>query len=136
MFDAVKDEDCISLQKELGKPPDWMEQPSLETWKDTQLAISRCDLVITSCTGVAHLAGAMGVETWVVVPVLPYYLWALPGDKTLHYDSVILFRQKKYGCWKAPFKKIKQALIQRRVVSWSKDTYDEYGDTTRAFIEA
>ena len=54
--------------------------------------------------------GAMGIETWIVVPILPYYLWALPGDKTPHYDSVTLYRQEKYGCWEAPFKKIKQDL--------------------------
>ena len=131
MFNTVKDEDCICLQKELEKLPEWMEQPSLETWKDTQLAISRCDLVITSCTGVAHLAGAMGVETWVVVPILPYYLWALSGNKTPHYANVTLFRQEEYGNWDAPFKEIKHRLIHRRVGKWNG-----YGETTKSFIEA
>jgi len=123
MFDAVNDEDCISLQyvpiqtceRGHGDPaPEWMEKPSLETWLDTQMAISRCDLVITSCTGVAHLAGAMGIETWILVPILPYYLWALPGNKTPHYDSVTLYRQVKARNWDAPFKQIKKDLIQRR----------------------
>ena len=140
MWDAVKELDCISLQRgdkdEPDNTPEWMEKVCLETWSDTRKQISRCDLIITSCTGVAHLAGAMGIDTWIVVPVLSYYMWALPGDKTPYYDSVTLFRQEKYGCWQAPFKKIKQALIHRRTKSWSKPNYDDYRDTTRQFIEA
>jgi hypothetical protein len=121
MFDAVRDLDCISLQKEDGETdgntptPDWMEKPSLETWADTRRQLSRCDLVITSCTAVAHLAGAMGIQTWIVVPILPYYLWALPGHKTPHYDSVTLFRQEQYGDWEAPFKEIKKKLQEREL---------------------
>jgi hypothetical protein len=102
MFDAVKDQDCISLQKD-GDTPEWMEKPSLETWEETRKQISRCDLVITSCTSIAHLAGAMGTETFIVVPILSYYLWALPVNTTPYYDSVTLFRQEKYGEWEEPF---------------------------------
>jgi hypothetical protein len=141
MFNTVNDEDCISLQKDVAQHgetdglvavPSWMETVPLDTWTDTQMAISKCDLVVTSCTGVAHLASAMGVETWVVVPILPYYLWALPGNKTPHYDSVTLYRQEKYGCWEAPFKKIKQDLLSRKVKNWPKP---KKGGTTEQFIE-
>jgi hypothetical protein len=52
----------------------------------------------------------MGVKTWIVVPILPYYLWAKPGSKTEWYDSVTLFRQEAYGDWGGPFRKIKQQL--------------------------
>ena len=141
MFDLVKDSDCISLQKDdddnadgLVLAPDWMEKPTLETWQDTQRAISRCDLVITSCTGVAHLAGAMGVETWIVVPILPYYLWSLPGNKTPHYDSVTLFRQEAYGCWKAPFKKLKKQL-QLRASNINASLYNDISADNQQFIE-
>jgi len=73
----------------------------------------------------------MGVETWVVVPILPYYLWALSGNKTPHYANVTLFRQEEYGNWDAPFKEIKHRLIHRRVGKWN-----EYGETTKSFVEA
>ena len=56
------------------------------------------------------MAGAMGVDTWIVVPILPYYLWAKPGSKTEWYDSVTLFRQKFYGDWTSPFIEINQQL--------------------------
>ena len=110
MFDMLEDYDCISLQKDDVEIPFWMEQQPLDTWRQTRKQISRCDLVISSCTSVAHLAGAMGIETWIVVPILPYYLWALPGNTTPHYDSVTLFRQEKYGNWNAPFKTMTEQL--------------------------
>jgi hypothetical protein len=66
--------------------------------------------VISSCTSVAHLAGAMGVPTWIIVPVLNYYIWSVPGDKSPYYDSVKLFRQKKFGCWKHPISELKKNL--------------------------
>ncbi|MAE43319.1 hypothetical protein CMO93_06090 [Candidatus Woesearchaeota archaeon] len=113
-FDAVKNADAefISLQKGKGEDerPEWVNKVPLDTWGNTKEAINKCDLVISSCTSVAHLAGAMGIKTWIITPILPYYLWALPGEKTPYYDSVTLFRQEKYGDWTAPFEKIKEKL--------------------------
>jgi hypothetical protein len=128
MWDCVEGFDCISLQKDGVVEAEGMDTPSLETWLDTQKAISQCDLVITSCTSIAHLAGAMGVKTFIVTPIFPYYTWALPGDKTPHYDSVTLFRQIKHGCWKEPFWQLKKAI---RSLKWKTD-----GETTRQFVEA
>ena len=114
MFDAVQgtSEDVISLQRDEGVElrPEWVREADLSDWKATRDAISSCERVITSCTSIAHLAGAMGVETWIVVPILPYYLWAYPGENTDHYDSVTLFRQEVYGEWEAPFDAIRKRL--------------------------
>lgn len=110
LFDAVKgvDAEVISLQRDEGSQyrPNWVGQVSLDHWEQTAEAIASCDLVITSCTSVAHLAAAMGVETWIVVPVLPYYLWAPPTNTSVWYNSVTLFRQTSFGDWTDPFKKI------------------------------
>jgi len=132
MWDAVEGFDTICLQREDDKDasiecPDWMLQTSLETWNDTRREISKCDLIVTSCSGLAHLAGAMGVPTWIVIPVLPYYTWALPGNTSPHYDSVTLFRQIKHGCWKEPFWNLKKKIRQ---LKWTD------GEITRQFIEA
>lgn len=114
LFDAVKgtDAEFVSLQRDEGAEhkPKWVKEVPLEHWEDTRAAIASCDLVVTSCTSVAHLSAAMGVKTWIVVPILPYYLWAKPGSKTEWYDSVTLFRQEAYGDWSGPFRKIKQQL--------------------------
>lgn len=82
----------------------------LHTWEDTMSALASMDLVITSCTSIAHAAGALGIPTWVVVPILPYLTWAIPGQKTPWYDSVTVYRQEEYGCWEAPFERIQKDL--------------------------
>ena len=115
-FNAVRGHDVeyVSLQRDEGAQhrPDWVQDADLTTWQATQDAVSQCDLVISSCTSVAHLSAAMGVPTWVVVPILPYYLWALPGDSAPWYDAVRLFRQDKYGEWVSTFVELKKALTQ------------------------
>ena len=110
MFDAVRHLNPVSLQRDTDDVPDWMEKVDLSNWQATRKEISKCELVISSCTSIVHMSAAIGVPTWIVVPVLPYYLWALPGNTSPYYDSVTLFRQEKYGDWAAPFEKIKEKL--------------------------
>lgn len=88
-------------------------QHLLKTWDDTAAAIANLDLVITSCTATAHLAAAMGKETWVIVPVLPYYIWAKPGNTSPWYKSVQLFRQEVFGEWEAPLMRVRAELEKR-----------------------
>jgi hypothetical protein len=115
LFDAVKgaDYEFISLQRDEGADacPTWVKQVPLQTWEDTKNAVASCDLVISSCTSVSHIAAAMGVETWVVIPVMGYYLYALDGEKCPYYDSMTLMRQEVFGEWEAPFNKIKERLL-------------------------
>lgn len=118
LFNAVKDADAefISLQRDEGVEacPPWVRQVPLDSWEDTRHAIASCDLVISSCTSVSHLAAAMGVETWVITPVMPYYLYAIDGPNTVYYDTMRLFRQEVFGDWEAPFNQIQEALNARR----------------------
>lgn len=86
----------------------------LDTWEDTAGAIANLDLVITSCTSTAHLAAAMGKPTWIIVPIMMYYIWAHSGNKSPWYDSATLFRQEVYGEWHQPFDKIKERLGEYR----------------------
>jgi len=112
LFDIVEGFDCVSLQRDEGEEekPKWMIQADVSSWKETRKSISKCELVITSCTSVAHLSAAMGIKTWIVVPILPYYLWAFPGKFTPWYNSVQLFRQEIYGDWKDSFEAVKKDL--------------------------
>jgi len=59
----------------------------LSNWEYTLSFLNDMDLVITSCTSIAHAAAALGKETWVITPILPYYIWALPGNKSPWYDK-------------------------------------------------
>lgn len=82
----------------------------LTDWEQTAGAIANLDLVITSCTSIAHLSAAMGKETWVIAPIMAYFTWAVPGSKSAWYDSVKLIRQEDYGNWDKPFAKVKKEL--------------------------
>lgn len=85
----------------------------LTDWESAASIISGLDLVISSCTSVAHMAAALGVETWVIVPILPYLPWAQPGNCSPWYNSVRLFRQETFGSWDAPLQAVRHALVER-----------------------
>jgi hypothetical protein len=81
------------------------------SWEDTVACIQNLDLVITSCTSIAHIASAMGKPTWVIVPILPYHIWA-NGDKhsPWYEDTTTVFRQTKFGKWEDTFEKVTAEL--------------------------
>lgn len=71
-----------------------------EDFLDTAAALSHLDLVITVDTSVAHLAGAMGKRTWVLVPFSPIdWRWEIRRSDDLWYPTVRLFRQREPGDW-------------------------------------
>ena len=109
--------DCqfYSLQKDndIHELPDQVVDLKhlLLSWEDTAACIQNLDLVITSCTSIAHLSAAMGKPTWVVVPILPYHIWAYGGDHSPWYqDTTRVFRQKTFGKWEEPFESVKTEL--------------------------
>ena len=91
-------------------------QHFLLSWEDTMACIANLDLIITSCTSIAHIAAAMGKETWVTPPILPYHTWAYgspENDTSPYYNCVRLFRQEEAGKWDATFKKLYSALEEK-----------------------
>jgi hypothetical protein len=78
-----------------------------DDWEVTLDYINQMDVIVTSCTSLAHAAGAMGKETLVLVPIMNYYVWASPGETSPWYgNNVKLFRQTKPNCWKEPLKQV------------------------------
>lgn len=71
----------------------WPEACYSSNYDDTAGLVANLDLVITVCTSVVHLAGAMGVPTWVLTPSRPAWRYRLDLDVMPWYDSVTLFRQ-------------------------------------------
>lgn len=91
-------------------------QHFLLSWEDTMACIANLDIVITSCTSVAHIAAAMGKEVWVTPPILPYHTWAYgspENDRSPYYESVRLFRQEEAGKWNTTFQKLYRALEEK-----------------------
>ena len=74
--------------------------------------ISNCDLVITSGSTVAHLAAALGIKTWVLLPQSPDWRWGIEGDKSFWYPTMRLFRQQQRGCWDDVIRNVACALIE------------------------
>ena len=103
-YSLQRDHDCID------NIPFKDMKNDMKSWIDTANIISGLDLVITSCTSIAHLAGSMGIPTWIVIPIMPYYIWAINGETTKWYDSVRLFRQTEYGKWDDVFEYVEKEL--------------------------
>lgn len=99
----------FSLQKETvttNTPSNVVDfSNELESLEDTLAIISLMDVVVTSCTVIAHLAGAIGKKTFVIVPIVPYFTWAVDGNKSGWYDSITIFRQKDALNWNDPIEK-------------------------------
>jgi len=81
-----------------------------DAFMDTAAVMKCCDLVITSDTAVAHLAGALGVKTWVALKFVPEWRWMLDRDDSPWYSTMRLFRQQSYGDWDGVFVEIRKAL--------------------------
>ena len=79
---------------------------------DTAAIMKHVDLVVTCDTAIGHLAGALGVATWLAVPAVPDWRWLLQGEGSVWYPSLRLFRQKERGDWSSVFGEMAQALAQ------------------------
>ena len=91
-------------------------QHMLLSWEDTVAAIANLDIVITSCTSIAHLSAAMGKETWIIVPILPYHTWtfnAPDSTTTPYYKTVRLFRHEEYKKWNDAWQSLYAALEEQ-----------------------
>jgi tetratricopeptide (TPR) repeat protein len=123
---SVPDVQFVCLQKdpdetELGRSPlsaRLLRYPELDVgadaFCDTAAILVNMDLLITSDTALAHLAGALGVETWLCLKRSPDWRWMMHGERTPWYESVRLFRQDTHGDWVALYEQVAAALQSRR----------------------
>ena len=68
---------------------------------DTAALIAELDLVITVDTSIAHLSGALGQPTWVLLPFAPDWRWLLERSDSPWYPTARLFRQPRPRDWPA-----------------------------------
>jgi hypothetical protein len=71
----------------------------LVTLADTAALIDEMDLIITVDTAPVHLAGALGKETWLLLPFRYEWRWGIEGEENPWYDSVKVLRQAQSGDW-------------------------------------
>lgn len=108
-----------SLQKGPGGPaqPALAESPIIETGEapltETAALMANLDLVITSDTAIAHLAGALGVPTWLALHNAPDWRWLLGRADSPWYPSLRLFRQASAGDWAGVIERLARELADR-----------------------
>jgi Flp pilus assembly protein TadD len=84
--------------------------PWLTDFAETAAAVSRLDLVISVDTSVAHLAGALGRSTWLLLRYPPEWRWLLEREDSPWYPTARLFRQRKEGDWSGVAHEVAAAL--------------------------
>ena len=77
---------------------------------DTAALVSQLDLVISADSAVAHLAGALGVQAWILLPLAADWRWMHSRPDSPWYPTLRLFRQEKRGDWAGVFEKVAAAL--------------------------
>ena len=119
LFEILKNKnaDFYSLQKyegmdEIGDFPGIIDlSHEMESFYDTASYINSMDVIITSCTSIAHCAAALGKRTFVFVPISAYYPWCHPEEKSPWYgDNVTLLRQKTPRVWDEPMVELASIL--------------------------
>lgn len=83
-------------------------------FSDTAALIEQLDLVITIDTSVVHVAGAIGKETWLLLPYRYEWRWGLEGEKNNWYDSVSVLRQTRGGDWNGLLDEVFQHRLCKR----------------------
>ncbi len=97
----------VSYETELDVGPD--------AFVDTAAVMACLDLVVTSDTAVAHLAGALGRPVWLALEKEPEWRWRLASDSSPWYPTMWLFRQETTGDWTGVFARMMALLAARKV---------------------
>lgn len=122
LWDVVKnvDADFYSLQRDTGAEEVYeipqivpLHENHLDTFEQTLAIINDLDIVITSCTSIAHAAAAMGKKTVVFTPMSSYYVWCFSNKQPRspwYGENVKLIRQKRPRYWDEPMQELKEWL--------------------------
>src|SRR4029079_5443376 len=79
---------------------------------DTAAIMRNLDLVISSDTAVAHLAGALAVPVWLLLPRVPDWRWLLDRPDSPWYPTMRLIRQPSPGEWPPVMDEVRAALAK------------------------
>jgi tetratricopeptide (TPR) repeat protein len=85
-------------------------QAAIGDMADTAALLAKLDLVITVDTAVAHLAGALGKTTWILLPFAPDWRWLMERADSPWYPTMRLFRQPGFGDWGSVLERVRDEL--------------------------
>ena len=85
-------------------------------WAATAGMLAALDGLVSTDTGIVHLAGAMGVRTWVMLQAVPDWRWGMRGTTSAWYPSITLLRQDAPGNWAGVVRQAQEQLpVHRRL---------------------
>jgi ADP-heptose:LPS heptosyltransferase len=87
---------------------DWTAE--LSDFAETAALVANLDLVVSIDSAPAHLAGALGRPTWVLLPFAPDYRWMLGREDSPWYPTMRLFRQSRVNDWQEPIARVRDVL--------------------------
>jgi len=97
-YTADAGEAIAALQNRHGvRIEHWPE--AINDYDETAALVTSLDLVVSVCTAVIHLGGALGRPVWVMAPYSPEWRYGFSGDTMPWYPSVRVFRQPAFGEW-------------------------------------
>ena len=82
----------------------------IKNYSDTASLLKNLDFLITIDSSIAHMAGALGVKTYLLLPYTPEWRWFDDIDKCSWYDSVKIFRQVEPSNWEEVIARVKSEL--------------------------
>jgi len=106
-----KDKEFLLAHSEIHRHED-----ELTDFSDTAALIECMDLVISVDTSLAHLAGAIGKEIWIMLAFIPDYRWMLDCDDSPWYPSAKLIRQDESRNWSNVLNVIKSNLLTNKKI--------------------
>lgn len=83
---------------------------AIADYEETAALVGALDLVVSVCTSVVHLAGALGRPAWVMAPLSPEWRYGFSGEAMPWYPSVRIFRQRAHAQWAPVIDAVAQAL--------------------------
>lgn len=87
--------------------------PRLKEFCDTAAAMSNLDMIISIDSAPAHLAGAMGVDTLLMLSSSPDWRWGIDQKKSVWYPSIHIFRQQQPDSWDSLLKQVAAAVKEK-----------------------
>lgn len=91
----------------------WHWPDVLADYDETAALVTAVDLVVSVCTAVVHLCGALGKEAWVLTPATPEWRYQSSGESMPWYPSVKLFRQATGQTWDPVMQRVSTSYTQR-----------------------
>ena len=82
----------------------------ISNFADTAAILAQCDLLLSVDTSVAHLAGALGLPVWMLIPFAPDWRWMLDRTDSPWYPSMRIFRQDNVNDWDNLIQRVSSAL--------------------------